>query len=317
MSGFDRIAVGTGSPEGVNSVYVLADRGVVIDPGPPTAWTALRSGLERSGLHINEIEHVIVTHWHADHAGLACRLASAADATLHMHEADAPLVGTYAESRVERIERDRSTLERWGVPTAVRDAVINGDTPSPLPDTYPIDGHHDGDTVAGLELIHTPGHTAGHTSIVAAEAVFLGDLLLPTYTPNVGGSDTRLDDPLGVYLQSLDRLSDRAAGRSGEPGHGTTLPINEAVETVRAHHRERAKRAYKIVAERSNATPWTVATELFGHMAGVHAKFGPGEAAAHLDRLAEIGVVDRIETAGEPVRYAISSPFPSGTNLTP
>ncbi|KYH25902.1 hypothetical protein HAPAU_25800 [Halalkalicoccus paucihalophilus] len=34
-----------------------------------------------------------MTHWHSDHAGLACRLVEAAGATIHLHSADAPLVG--------------------------------------------------------------------------------------------------------------------------------------------------------------------------------------------------------------------------------
>lgn len=318
MSDALRIPVGQGTPEGVNSAYVLPARGVVIDPGPPTeeAWAALLHGLERAELPVESVEHVLVTHWHADHAGLACRLAERAAASLHVHADDAPLVGDYATARAERIARDRRTLERWGVPADVREALLDRDTPSPMPDSFPVESAVDGDEVAGIELVHTPGHTKGHASFTTEEALFLGDVLLPTYTPNVGGSDTRVDDPLATYLRSLDGVETAAPGRTGEPGHGTTMSVPEAAATVRSHHRERAKTTFDVVASHRTPTPWAVARDLFGEMNGIHAKFGAGEAAAHLDRLAALDVLERIEE--HPVRYrTLTDDYPSGTNLTP
>jgi glyoxylase-like metal-dependent hydrolase (beta-lactamase superfamily II) len=214
-----RVPLGAGSPEGVNSGYVLPAEGVVVDPGSPTeeTWTTLRDGIVDAGLRIDEVEHVLVTHWHMDHAGLACRLAETANATVHMHTADVPLVGDYAAARDRRLRRDTETLRRWGVPEPVRTALVEADNTSPVPDEHDVRIHADGDVVAGVEFVHTPGHTAGHTSFAYGDAVLLGDLLLPTYTPNVGGSDTRMDDPLADYLRSIDRVNARFD--RGEPGH--------------------------------------------------------------------------------------------------
>jgi glyoxylase-like metal-dependent hydrolase (beta-lactamase superfamily II) len=215
-----RIGHGGASPEGENSTYVLPDRGVLIDPGPPgeEAWRRLRTGLEENDIALADIRDILVTHWHIDHAGLAPRLSEAADATIHMHESDAPLLADYAAERQARLQRDTRRLRTWGAPEAVIDSVRDGDTPSPVPDECPVSPHADGDTVAGLELLHTPGHTQGHLAIAAGDVVegygtpwgsrgeptlFVGDLVLPTYTPNVGGSDTRLADP----LTALDRKS--------------------------------------------------------------------------------------------------------------
>ncbi|MFC7115497.1 MBL fold metallo-hydrolase [Natronoarchaeum sp. GCM10025703] len=188
MSDFVRIPVGRGTPEGVNSAYVVPDSGVVIDPGPPTdsSWSALRDGIERTEISVQGIDHVLVTHWHADHAGLACRLADRANASIHLHEGDAHLVGDYTEARQRRLRRDASILGRWGVPERIREALLDRDAPSPLPDTYPVQAHEEGDRIAGIEVVHTPGHTKGHVSFATAETLFLGDVLLPTYTPNVG-----------------------------------------------------------------------------------------------------------------------------------
>lgn len=308
-----RIPVDTGTPEGVNSAYHFPDRGIIVDPGPPTetAWTAL---IEAIGPALSSVEHVLVTHWHSDHAGLACRLAEAADATLHMHSSDAPLVGEYAAARQRRLNRDVATLRRWGVPKPRREALINSDSPSPMPETYPITAHEDGETVAGLEFVHTPGHTLGHSSFATDDTLLLGDLLLPTYTPNVGGSDTRTDDPLATYLASIDRVNARFD--EGEPGHGTTMDVTRAVDEVRTHHRERACAAFHALSTVDDSTPWMVARNLFGEMRGIHAKFGAGEAAAHLNRLVALGVVERTDEESICYRPRVED-YPSDLNLTP
>jgi glyoxylase-like metal-dependent hydrolase (beta-lactamase superfamily II) len=51
----------------------------------------------------------------------------------------------------------------------------------------------------GLMVIHSPGHIAGHACDEFAtedgRQAFIDDTVLPVYTPNVGGSDCRLDNP--------------------------------------------------------------------------------------------------------------------------
>lgn len=298
-----RISVNEGSPEGSNSAYVLSDRGVVVDPGPPSDddFARLRDGIEAAGLALAEVEHVVVTHWHADHVGLAPRLADAADATIHMHRRDAPLLADYRDARRRRIERDAAVLAEWGVPADRIEAVRRRDAPSPLPDSTPVTAHEEGDTVAGGEILHAPGHTKGHLAIRFGDALFVGDAVLPTYTPNVGGSDTRAGNPLPEYLRTLHRL--RRHDGDCYPGHGDALSLPERVETIRNHHRERAERVVERLGDRGEATPWEVAVDLFGGLRGIHVKFGAGEAAAHLRALTEQSVVARVDF--EPDRYAL------------
>jgi len=310
----ERIGVGTGSPEGANSAYLLPDRGVLIDPGPPTdeAWTTLTEGIDAAGRGLGDVDHVVVTHWHVDHAGLAPRLAARADATIHMHERDAPLLADYAAARRERVQRDAATLAAWGVPESRVEAVRAGDEPSGLPATTPVGAHRDGETVAGGDLLHAPGHTEGHLAIRFGDALFVGDAVLPTYTPNVGGSDTRATDPLADYLASLDRLE--AHEGTFRPGHGRTL-APERFGVVREHHAERARRVVEQFRTLGPATPWTVAEGLFGELRGVHVKFGAGEAAAHLRSLASLGHVDRVEA--DPETYALDGSVPKTADLLP
>lgn len=291
MSRIHRIAVGEGSPEGTNSAYVLPDRGVVVDPGPPTdvARSNLWSGIGAAGIEIDDIEVVVVTHWHADHAGLAPDLADAANADLYMGAADAPLVSEYASARERRIDRDGRRLATWGVPQSTVERILDGDSPSPMPDTYPVRTLEDGDTVAGLEVVATPGHTAGHVSFLDADsgALFLGDVVLQRYTPNVGGGDTRVERPLATYLDSLDRLVELARQVNGVtkrvdevskqvdgvsrqadevtkrveeggdlsayPGHGMELSLRARIDEIRDHHADRTDRVLESVRTRGSS----------------------------------------------------------------
>lgn len=303
----ERIAVGSGSPEGTNSAYVLPDRGLVVDPGPPAeaAWNVLCAGLADAGLNVADVEDVFVTHWHVDHSGLAPCLADASGATIHMHERDAPFVATYEKTHERRRQRDADRLRDWGVPADAVATVQRADTPSPLPSETPVSAHEQGDAVSGGTVCHIPGHTEGHATLAVDGHRFVGDAILPTYTPNVGGSDTRADAPLASFLTSLDRL-ERETGTI-HPGHGTAI-APERFETIRAHHRDRSQRVLDAVGTRDRPTPWAVAVDLFGEMAGIHVKFGAGEAYAHLAHLAEAGDIRQVDD--DPLRY--ESRRPSG-----
>mgnify|MGYP002278534245 CR=1 FL=1 len=307
-----RIPVGGGSPEGENSAYLLPERGLLVDPGPPgeDAWAALRDGIAEAGCDLETVDDVFLTHWHADHVGLAVRLAEAAGATLSMHADDAPLVGNYAAERRRRLERDARRLRDWGVPDDLVESLRSADAPSPLPEEYPVDAVSAGAAVAGLDVVHLPGHTLGHAGLAdeARGDLFVGDAVLPTYTPNVGGGDTRMADPLSSYLDALDRIA--SLGWTGVeagdvrlyPGHGTTVAFPDRIEAIRDHHGERTERVLGLLDAGGPATPWAVATELFGEMRGYHAKMGAGEAAAHLVRLRREGRVALVGQA--PERYA-------------
>ncbi|WP_410767443.1 MBL fold metallo-hydrolase [Haloferax sp. DFSO60] len=298
----ERIAHTAASPEGENSTYVLPDRGLVIDPGPPgdDSWDVLTTGLSTTGLPVESVETVVVTHWHADHAGLAPRLVSASGAELVMHENDAPLVADYTTERTRRIDRDARRLREWGVPDDIVTAVRAGDTPSPMPDECPVTALTDGDSVGDVEVVHAPGHTAGHLALDAGDSLFLGDAVLPMYTPNVGGTDTRMTNSLTTYLDTLDRLTERvepgSVSPNAFPGHGSTVELTARIDVIRDHHAERVLNVLAELpgSESDGRTPWSVARSLFGEMQGIHAKMGAGEASAHLEFAVARGLAEQV-----------------------
>lgn len=301
--------------EGANSAYVLPDLAAVVDPGPPTeeSWRALGAGIRETDIALEAIEHVLVTHWHGDHSGLAPRLAEYADASVYLHSADASIVRDYDGNRERRRRRTARLLERWGTPpdvvADVRDRESTGSGMAPCPVTE----LNDGDDVAGAEVLHTPGHTLGHVAYETESGLFVGDVVLPTYTPNVGGSDTRVDEPLETYLGSLARLVGRA--ERAFPGHGDAVELDGRIRSIVDHHEVRNRRICSSLADRAEpTTPWRVAEELFGEMEGVHAQMGVCEAAAHLEYLAREAIVERV--GDDPTRFVLDGrPDPKALEL--
>jgi glyoxylase-like metal-dependent hydrolase (beta-lactamase superfamily II) len=92
---------------------------VLVDTGWPgeTAWDGLVAGVAAAGRDITEIKAVLVTHFHADHSGLAGRVREVSGAWIGMHELDAAALRRY-KSLAEFVTASAGWLERRGVPAA-------------------------------------------------------------------------------------------------------------------------------------------------------------------------------------------------------
>ncbi|SFS68842.1 MBL fold metallo-hydrolase [Halostagnicola kamekurae] len=298
----DRIILGNDEFEGENNAYVLheGDSLALVDTGIATTDVRddLREGLAEYGYEFADVDDIVLTHFHPDHAGLAGEVQSESDATVYVHEADAPLVEGDEAATAALDERRREYLEAWGIPPAKREELLGVvESVTGLSETNPtVTPIEDGDTleVGGhtLETVHAPGHALGLCwfEIAGRNQAFVGDVILPVYTPNVGGADVRVERPLETYLETLRALADRDYDRVW-PGHRD--PIEEPSEralTIVDHHRERTERVVTALEEHGPADPWTVSADLFGELEGIHIVHGPGEAFAHLDHLVHEGV---------------------------
>jgi len=310
------VSLGNRAFEGNNNAYLLGlEDGAtttLVDTGIADANTRdqLRAGLARYDLEFADVEQILLTHHHADHAGLAGDVQAESDCEVYVHEADAPLVEQDPEAMDAAQDRMRRVIEEWGMPEEKREellafldgtAGIGGDPPSVTTfeggETFDLDG-------VELETVHMPGHAAGLAGYAfdgpRGEEVFIGDALLPYYTPNVGGADTRVEGALAKYLDALAAVVDRGYARAW-PGHRGPIvdPPGRAADIV-VHHRERTERVLAVLDD-GPATPWEVSDELFGSLSYIHILHGPGEANAHLEHLAAASVVERDGRAFERV----------------
>jgi glyoxylase-like metal-dependent hydrolase (beta-lactamase superfamily II) len=130
---------------GFVSAYVLArgNRAAIVDTGVSGSADAIGESLASLGLNYDDVDHVVLTHKHGDHAGSIAEVtARAARATVYAGQAD-----------LGEIDADSIV-------------ALTG-----------------GEDVFGLEMLATPGHTAGHMAVidhgvgllVAGDAIFSED----------------------------------------------------------------------------------------------------------------------------------------------
>ncbi|MFB6205851.1 MAG: MBL fold metallo-hydrolase [Haloglomus sp.] len=304
-----QIQLGNNAFEGQNNCYVIGANAdgptTLVDTGIATPETEadLRAGLSDYGLEFADVDQILLTHWHMDHVGLAGAIQTESDCVVRAHEADAGLIQGDEDAEAE----SRGTLERlvdeWGMPDDKREELLafmdaGEGKSSDAPDVAPFVG---GATFeAGpiqVEAVHLPGHAAGLTGYAFdgrdGRELFSGDALLPYYTPNVGGADTRVERPLADYLETLADIV-RTGYTRAWPGHRGVIvdPVGRAADIV-VHHRERTGKVVDFLRESGPADPWTVSAHLFGALSSIHILHGPGEAYAHLHHLEEAGIVAR------------------------
>ena len=111
----------------------------------------------------------------------------------------------------------------------------------------------DGETVAGLTTIATPGHAAEHLCFVMGTACFTGDLILGEGSTIVG--PRRFGGSLGDYMRSLERLRELDLTVL-YPGHGPEVHDPKAkIEWYVEHRMMRERRLVAAIdqGERSRA----------------------------------------------------------------
>ena len=201
---------------GTNS-YVLGEgRVAVIDPGPESA-AHLDALLKAT--RGEEITHILVTHAHADHSPLAKRLARATGA---------PIMG------FGPAEAGRSALmERLATEgLAGGGEGVDGDF-------SPDKRLREGDRVQGdgwvLDVLHTPGHFAGHLAFRFGDEVVTGDHVMDWASSLVSPPD----GDLGAFMATSERLKGLNAARF-HTGHGNAIEApNDRLEWLINHRKER------------------------------------------------------------------------------
>ncbi|WP_330349933.1 MBL fold metallo-hydrolase [Streptomyces sp. NBC_00582] len=318
------------NPLGFTLVYVVdTDRGpVLIDTGwdDPASMDALVDGLAVCGTAVSEVRGVVITHHHPDHHGLSGKVREVSGAWVAMHAADASIVRRARGTRTERwYTYMADKLAAAGAPEehiaplrTARRRTLPGLSPA-LPDREIVPGELLELPGRRLRAIWTPGHTPGHVCLHLEEEhpagltghgrLFSGDHLLPEITPHIGlyedPDDTTVTDPLGDYLDSLERVG-RLAPAEILPAH--QHPFTDAPSRVRellTHHESRLTDLLTLLA--TPLTPWQLAERMEWNRPWDQIPYGSrtiavSEAEAHLRRLVKQGRAEAV-TGSDPTTY--------------
>jgi glyoxylase-like metal-dependent hydrolase (beta-lactamase superfamily II) len=271
------------------------------DPGPD-GTAAVSAALTAAGSTLDRLERLVVTHAHIDHFGLAGEVVRRSGGELWMHRRTDLDLAKYDDPD-EAVDRRTLMLADHGLYGTELTESSEG-----LRDWLPVmpsigrpsrllDG---GErlTVGGRtwEVVHTPGHSPGHVCLWNAEERLLcsGDHLLQVVSPPVTFERGFEPDPMGSYLESLERVRDLAPDLV-LPGHGT--PFRDGArraESIAAAKQRRLTQVRELVERRARTVPELTA-ELFGavSLTGSQRHFVTAEILAYLAYHEARGVLAR------------------------
>ena len=142
----------------VNSFAFVEDDGSVtlVDTGVKKAPPRIVAGLAAIGKHPRDVQRIVLTHAHPDHAGGAAEMARRTGALVSIHDGERswceagevlakPRQSTFFGRLLTRVVKP--TYEPFEPGPALRDSEV-----------LPVAG--------GLRVVHTPGHSPGHVSLL-------------------------------------------------------------------------------------------------------------------------------------------------------
>jgi ribonuclease/clavin/mitogillin len=144
----------------------------------------------------------------------------------------------------------------------------------------------DGDMLAGLEVLETPGHSPDHVAFCTETAVICGDLVMAENSVFVGGDGA----DMAAYLDSLERVRDLDF-KTLYPGHGEPISSpKKRLDWLINHRLEREWRVRKAV-EAGNHEIETIRDAAYEKdLSGVE-ELAAQTVKAHLEKLASEGEI--------------------------
>lgn len=204
------------------------DSVTLIDTGGADTGGEIAAALDEIGLAPQDIDRIVLTHFHDDHAGGAAEIREWGNVEIVAHKADAPIIrGDIPGPPPNLTDTERALL----------DQVADGLPPAPpvTVDREVLDGSVL-DFGGGAHVLAAPGHTDGsialhlpeHRLLITGDAVaeHLGHVMLGVFN-----TDTK------QAARSMQRLSgldvDIAAFGHGEPAmRGAGARLRQAVELL-------------------------------------------------------------------------------------
>lgn len=229
--------------------YLVEERGKLsaVDAGLPGFAHGLASDLATLGLVPDDIEAVVLTHSDGDHTGIAPVLKDAGARVLIHAADDATLRKPGPKGGDASVPKVLANIWRPATLKVLAHTIRHGGAkPASVEgaETYA-----DGDVLdvpGSFRVVHTPGHTPGHCTLLAEarRLLFAGDALIdhdivtkgrgPQLMPRFTNVDSEQALASLDAIAALDDEADVMLFGHGEPWHGG---LGAAVAAARAHAR--------------------------------------------------------------------------------
>jgi glyoxylase-like metal-dependent hydrolase (beta-lactamase superfamily II) len=298
-------------------VYVLIHDGKVtlFDTGinTPDTFSTLEEALHRIGMTLHDIDHIFITHYHADHCGIAGGIKDISGAVIHTSEIGKRIrqyqqnealvtekVRTFylaqglAEDVVQHLLKLIQYFRTATMPYDVDECVIAGET-------YTLGER-------SFEVLPTPGHARDHVCYYFRQEGLLlaGDHVLPDITPNLSPD---LLDPdfraLSSFITALQGLSDLSVTRVF-PAHGEPFTnLKKRIDEITDHHEERKALTLRALRHGPKNT-FQVSQDIFGPELPEFDKFlALNETYVHLVELLHDGLIAEEDAGGRMIFHVV------------
>lgn len=217
---------------GFVNAFLIEDKGfTLVDTGYKNSLYTIFKAISEAGKDPYRIKQVILTHCHPDHAGSAAAVNRKLNIPVYAHRAEKPLLEAGVSGRPCR----RSPgLVNWIVYTTFIKNADKTNEPVQVEESL-----NDGDELpgaGGLRVLHTPGHSAGHISLLLRQEGLLiaGDIC--AHVSGLGLSAVYENRATGI--QSIEKAArsdfDKAVFGHGKPicQHGDRLMRQYAKEKL-------------------------------------------------------------------------------------
>jgi glyoxylase-like metal-dependent hydrolase (beta-lactamase superfamily II) len=272
--------------------WTLVDTGLGL-PDARERWAAELALLE------GPVARVVITHFHPDHVGAAADLAELTGAPVLEGELD------FEQCRLVWGDEQWSTrLAHWfhrhGVPPRVTEELLGqGTRYKPFIRFHPEPQLvWAGDTIDGWAVEAAPGHADGQLVLHRDGVLLAADHVLEPITPTVGLWPASRPDPLGDYLDALQRTIELGP-RLALPGHGEPIedPVGRALALIE-HHRDRLAETQRALDDEPRSG-YALSFAVFGaELKPAARRFAVAETLSHLERLVQEGRARRHEDDG-------------------
>lgn len=279
----------------VNAFLAIGKTTTLIDAGNPgkESFQQLKTKLHQHNVSLNDLDSIVLTHTHIDHAGGIPWIQEEADVSIYVHELARPSIHASKQDFARDMAFFRDFMEQCGADPfnhMVKRAFKEQDWRNVR---YVKEGHTIPIAGENFEVVHVPGHSQVDILLWNPETgdAFAGDHLIKAFSVNAfieppfSGSDIR-PRPLLLYRNSLAKIC-RLPLKMVYPGHGDTFDEHRSL--IQKRLQEQEKRCESILSILSNGTKciYEICTEMYPRLKNQAVFLGLSQIQGHLDLLEE------------------------------
>jgi glyoxylase-like metal-dependent hydrolase (beta-lactamase superfamily II) len=275
----------------VNAFLAIGKSVTLIDTGNPgkESFQQLKEQLHNHDIDLKDIDHILLTHIHIDHAGGIPYIQKEVDVPIFVHEQARDSINMSYET----FEIQKRFLHQFLKDCGADPALHIVERRYHEQTWHNVSFLHEGDRLAlggtEFEVVHVPGHSQCDILLWDPQTgdAFAGDHLIKAFSinafiepPNPG--ETARPKPLLQYRNSLEKIS-RLPLKMIYPGHGETF--SEHLTLIEKRLREQEKRCetiMRILADGKKCI-YEICQEMYPQLKGQSVFLGLSQIQGHLD----------------------------------